>query len=54
MRVLLVQAIIFGPGDTPYDSGAFLFDIYCGADYPGGPPKVNLMTTGACGITVVL
>ncbi|CAM9912214.1 unnamed protein product [Choristocarpus tenellus] len=38
--------MVLAPGDTPYDSGAFLFDIYCPPQYPGCPPKVNLMTTG--------
>jgi len=43
----LMQCMITGPGDTPYDSGCFQFDVYCPTTFPGGPPKVNLQTTGA-------
>lgn len=46
-RPYVMQAIIFAPHDTPYDSGCFLFDIYCPPTYPSAPPKVNLQTTGA-------
>lgn len=45
-RPFLIQALISGPEDTPYDSGLFLFDVYCDPTYPSAPPKVNLMTTG--------
>ena len=40
------QALIIGPEDTPYDSGAFVFDVYFPANYPGSPPTVLLRTTG--------
>ena len=33
------------PSPSP-PAGAFLFDIYCPPEYPNGPPKVNLTTTG--------
>jgi hypothetical protein len=45
-RPYIIQALISGPEDTPYDSGLFLFDVYCDPSYPSAPPKVNLMTTG--------
>lgn len=46
-RPYIMKACIFGPDDTPYDSGCFVFDIFCGAEYPKVSPKVNLMTTGS-------
>ncbi|KAI0565793.1 Ubiquitin-conjugating enzyme [Gracilaria domingensis] len=46
-RYDILRACIFGPEDTPYDSGAFLFDIYLPLDYPVNPPKFSLLTTGA-------
>ena len=46
-RPQVIQCMITGPGETPYDSGCFQFDIFCPADFPSGPPKVNLQTTGA-------
>ncbi|CAN8061656.1 unnamed protein product [Agarophyton chilense] len=46
-RYDILRACIFGPEDTPYDSGAFLFDIYLPMDYPVNPPKFTLLTTGA-------
>jgi len=45
-RPFVAQAIIFAPHNTPYDSGAFLFDIFFSSEYPSEPPKVNLQTTG--------
>jgi len=45
-RPFVAQAVIFAPHNTPYDSGAFLFDIFFSAEYPSEPPKVNLQTTG--------
>lgn len=43
---VLWKAVITGPGNTPYEGGCFLFDIYFGADYPSRPPKVLIRTTG--------
>jgi len=43
----LAQVLIFGPTDTPYARGAFLFDVQFPANYPSVPPHVNLQTTGA-------
>lgn len=31
---------------TPYENGLFEFDILCASDFPLGPPKVQLRTTG--------
>jgi len=45
-RVDCMQAMITGPRDTPYAGGCFQFDIFFPAIYPGGPPLVNLETTG--------
>ncbi|CAN0389557.1 unnamed protein product, partial [Discosporangium mesarthrocarpum] len=45
-RPHLLKAMILAPGGTPYDSGAFLFDIYCPPQYPTYPPRFNLVTTG--------
>ena len=45
-RPHVMQCMITGPGETPYDSGCFQFDIYCPSTFPSGPPKVNLQTTG--------
>ena len=36
-----------GAEGTPYAHGCFEFDIFCQADYPEGPPKMNLQTTGS-------
>jgi ubiquitin-protein ligase len=46
-RMDVVSCLISGPDDTPYASGLFLFDILFPGDYPSGPPKVNLQTTGS-------
>lgn len=46
-RYDILRACIFGPEDTPYDSGAFIFDIYLPLQYPLNPPKFSLLTTGA-------
>lgn len=41
-----MQVLIIGPEDTPYSGGAFCFHIHFPAQYPNGPPLVNLETTG--------
>jgi len=46
-RVDVMKALIMGASGTPYAHGAFEFDIYFEDNYPNGPPKVNLQTTGA-------
>lgn len=45
-RMDVMRACIIGPEDTPYERGAFLFDIFLPENYPGAPPKVQLTTTG--------
>lgn len=45
-RPYVMQAAIAGPHDTPYDSGLFVFDIYCPPSYPATPPQCNIVTTG--------
>jgi len=45
-RMDVLKALIFGPTDTPYESGVYEFDMYCPPNYPNAPPKVNLQTTG--------
>ena len=40
------EFIITGPEDTPYDSGCFLFRMYCSSSYPTKNPLVNIYTTG--------
>ena len=44
--VTLIDVIIVGPFDTPYECGFFHFLINCPDDYPYQPPKVKIMTTG--------
>ena len=45
-RMDIMKAAITGAEDTPYAHGIFIFDIYCDENFPAGPPKMNLMTTG--------
>lgn len=45
-RYDFLRACIFGPEGTPYESGAFVFDIYLPPSYPEAPPKFRLLTTG--------
>ena len=45
-RIDICKVLITGPDKTPYESGAFQFDMYLDSDYPKGSPKINLMTTG--------
>ena len=40
------EFIICGPTNTPYDSGCFLFKMYCPKNYPDVPPEVITCTTG--------
>ena len=39
-------AIIFGSEGTPYSSGAFVFEVQFGKDYPQNPPHVEIVSTG--------
>jgi ubiquitin-protein ligase len=45
-RVDMLQALITGAEGTPYESGCFVFDVYCPDQYPKQCPKVQLITTG--------
>lgn len=45
-RVDVMKALIVGASDTPYAHGVFIYDIFFDDQYPEGPPKVNLETTG--------
>lgn len=42
----IIDALIIGPFETPYECGFFHFLINCPDDYPHQPPKVKLLTTG--------
>lgn len=42
--ILKGQALIIGPGDTPYSHGFYLFDISYPHDYPHRPPTVKFHT----------
>lgn len=46
-RVDVMRALVMGAQGTPYAHGAFLYDVYFDDNYPNGPPKVNLETTGS-------
>ena len=39
--VCLHRALILGPDDTPYATGAFVFDILLPPEYPNKPPLVS-------------
>ena len=39
-------AIIFGSEGTPYSSGAFIYEIKFGDNYPNNPPHVEIVSTG--------
>lgn len=41
-----LRACIFGPEEAPYDSRAFLFDLYIPDEHPYVPPKLRLFTIG--------
>jgi len=45
-RVDVMKCCIMGAEGTPYAHGAFIYDIYFDDNYPNGPPKMNLSTTG--------
>merc|ERR1712165_656327 len=40
------QMLIIACEGTPYAGGCFIFDVMFPENYPAGPPKVNLQTTG--------
>ncbi|KAJ1473671.1 ubiquitin-conjugating enzyme/RWD-like protein [Baffinella frigidus] len=45
-RPQFLRAAITGPRETPYESGVFVFDLFCPPAYPAVPPKVTFLTTG--------
>jgi ubiquitin-protein ligase len=42
----LLRALVLGAQGTPYEGGAFLFDILLPAAFPDCPPRVRFLTTG--------
>ena len=42
-----MKVLIMGSTGTPYAHGAFEYDVYFDSQYPSGPPKVTLVTTGS-------
>ena len=42
-----LQAMLIGVGDTPYQDGCFLFDVYLCDAYPQKPPEMKHVTYGA-------
>jgi hypothetical protein len=45
-RIDVMKFLIIGPMGTPYENGIFEFDLFCPANYPNEPPKVDFKTTG--------
>ena len=43
-NILIGQALIIGPKDTPYENGYYLFDFNFPPTYPQMPPKVTYCT----------
>jgi ubiquitin-activating enzyme E1 len=45
-RLDVIKAMIAGAENTPYAHGLFEYHVYLPSEYPAGPPKCNLETTG--------
>ena len=43
-NLIFLQAIVFGPEDTPYENGVFFLDITLSEKYPFWPPMVKFKT----------
>jgi ubiquitin-conjugating enzyme E2 A len=43
-NILIWEAVIFGPEDTPWEGGSFKLLIEFSEDYPNKPPMVKFMT----------
>jgi len=41
-----IRYILSGPTDTPYARGLFMFDSYCGQQYPTISPEFHFLNTG--------
>ena len=41
-----MKCMIMGASGTPYAHGAFIYDLFFENNYPAGPPKCQLVTTG--------
>jgi ubiquitin-protein ligase len=45
-RLDMMKILIVGPKGTPYEGGLFEFDLFCPANYPESPPRMQFKTTG--------
>ncbi|GAB7366437.1 hypothetical protein MBLNU230_g8234t1 [Neophaeotheca triangularis] len=45
-RLDVMKILIVGPSNTPYQHGLFEFDLFCPANFPHTPPKMEFRTTG--------
>lgn len=45
-QINCLKCLIVGPEYTPYMNGMYEFDVFFPDEYPNGPPKVQLYTTG--------
>ncbi|KAM7196706.1 hypothetical protein V8F33_006046 [Rhypophila sp. PSN 637] len=45
-RLDVMKILFVGPSGTPYEGGLFEFDMFCGANFPDKPPKMQFRTTG--------
>ena len=45
-RIYMIRFLVIAPVDTPYSNGCFEFEMVIGNNYPNGPPRVQLLTTG--------
>ncbi|KAL5684087.1 hypothetical protein ACJX0J_010472, partial [Zea mays] len=43
-NIMLWNAVIFGPDDTPWDGGTFKLTLQCTEDYPNKPPTVRFVS----------
>ena len=43
-NLIFLQAIVFGPEDTPYENGVFFLDITLPLEYPFRPPMIKFKT----------
>ncbi|CAA6672738.1 unnamed protein product [Spirodela intermedia] len=43
-NILLWNAVIFGPDDTPWDGGTFKLTLQFSEDYPNKPPNVRFVS----------